>query len=150
MSEVVIRPANMFDVPKINVIEHQAFPTPWSFDSLFSDIVLNKNTKYFAAVVDGTLIGYGGMWFVVDECHITNVAVEKSYQRQGIAGKLMQKLILTAQDLGAKKMSLEVRRSNLAAQKLYAGLDFQQIAVRQNYYSNPIEDALILCKDLNG
>ena len=145
---VVIRPANMFDVPKINVIEHEAFPTPWSFESLFSDIVLNKNTKYFAAVAGGTLIGYGGMWFVEDECHITNVAVKKEFQRQGIASRIMQKLILTAQNLNARTMMLEVRRSNLAAQKLYTGLDFVEISVRRNYYSNPVEDALILRKTL--
>jgi ribosomal-protein-alanine N-acetyltransferase len=147
-SGVIIRNSTMFDVPKIKIIEDEAFPTPWSFNALFSDIAVNKNTKYFSAVVGGVVVGYGGMWHVLDECHITNVAVEKDFRRQGIAGRLMLALVSAARDMNAKIMTLEVRRSNTGAQKLYAGLDFIEIGVRRDYYSNPAEDALILCKTL--
>lgn len=145
-SEVIIRKATMFDVPKIKIIENEVFPTPWSFESLFSDIVLNKNTKYFAAVAGDKVVGYGGMGHVLDECHITNIAVEKDFRRQGIASMLMQELISAAEGFNAKTMTLEVRRSNLGAQELYSGFDFSQVGVRKNYYSNPVEDALIMCK----
>ncbi len=144
MSEVIIRAPKLFDICKVNAIEKEAFPTPWSFDALFSDFFLNRNTFYTVAVCDGVVAGYGGMWKVEDECHITNVAVKKEFHRRGIATKIMEELKAHAYHSDSKVMFLEVRRSNDSAISLYRKMGFYIAGERKNYYSNPREDALVM------
>jgi ribosomal-protein-alanine N-acetyltransferase len=97
--------------------------------------------------VGGRLVGYGGFWHVLDEAHISNVAIHPDYRRQGLGRMLLTHLLEEAAAKGATAATLEVRRSNVAAQKLYAGFGFKVIAVRKHYYSDENEDALIMCND---
>ncbi len=92
--------------------------------------------------------GYIGMWLIVDEGHITNLAVHPAYRRRGIGRLLLKSLIQAGKRYGLRRLTLEVRRSNLAAQKLYMEFGFTTVGVRSRYYLDNHEDALIMWKEL--
>lgn len=139
-----IRRARIFDISRMHAIEKVSFPTPWSFDALFSDAFLNGSTMYFVAEYCGQVAAYGGMWLVVDEAHITNIAVKPEYRRLGIADKLLTHMEVMAKKNGAEYMLLEVRESNATAQALYKKHGFENMGLRKKYYQNPVEDAYIM------
>ena len=114
---------------------------------LYSDICDNEITVYCVIEEQGKLIGYGGMWIILDEAHITNVCVLPEKRRQGYATKLMDELAGIASGLGADNMTLEVRVSNEEALKLYEKCGFHIQGVRKKYYSNNGEDAYIMWKE---
>ncbi len=95
------------------------------------------------------IVGYAGTWLVINEAHVTNVAVSSQRRREGIGRMLMQKLMELARENGMESMTLEVRVSNAAARHLYAQMGFVAAGIRKNYYSETKEDALILwCEKL--
>ena len=95
----------------------------------------------------GDIIGFAGVWVVIDEGHITNIAVRKDYRGQGIGRLLTAGLMQYAANLGVTYMTLEVRRSNETAQSLYRSLGFIQVGVRKKYYEDNGEDALFMVCD---
>ena len=131
------------DVEAVYVLSQKCFTIPWSLDSLRRE-VHNTVAVYQVAEMHGEIVGYGGLWCIVDEGEITNIAVESAYRGVGIGGEILKKLVQVALQKKLAMIHLEVRRSNLAAQKLYRHAGFQQIAVRKNYYQKPLEDALIM------
>lgn len=145
----VIRRAKIFDISKMHAIEKASFPTPWSFDALFADVFLNGNTFYSVVEYHKDIAAYGGMWLILDEAHITNIAVKADYRRMGFADQLLGYMEEMAYRNGATSMLLEVRESNTPAHGLYIKHGFYKIGIRQRYYSNPVEDAFIMRKDLN-
>jgi len=104
----------------------------------------NKCARYYVAKDDNRIIGYGGMWLVLDEAHVTNVAVHPDYRRKGVGRRIMETLINEAVRLGKERMTLEVRVSNTPAINLYKSLGFEEGGIRKGYYSNNREDALIM------
>lgn len=147
---VNVRRARLFDISFINRIEKQSFSAPWSFDSLFTDIFLNGLTAYFVAEVKGEIVAYGGMWMILGEGHITNIAVKKSFRTKGIGKAVLKKLLDIAIENDIEVMSLEVRQGNEAAIHLYESAGFVKMGVRRNYYILPIEHAYIMQKQLKS
>lgn len=149
-----IREATSRDLPGIVEIERLSFDNPWSLDAFERElslpfsrlIVATKTANKTAAQTDGDdagLIGFLCRWIVADECHILNVAVHPQMRQQGIGKRLMQHALAEARAKNAQVITLEVRRSNLAARSLYRKLEFQERRLRRNYYGQG-EDAIVM------
>ncbi|MCD8391199.1 MAG: ribosomal protein S18-alanine N-acetyltransferase [Firmicutes bacterium] len=124
-------------------IDRRCFSVPWSKKS-FLEEAENGIAVYFIAKDGEKYVGYGGFWNVYPEGDITNVAVVPDYRRQGIATAILKEMIKKARVLKLNCLNLEVRRSNHAAQRLYAEFGFEVAGERKRYYSDNREDALIM------
>jgi len=144
--DVIIRPMRKEDVEEVLEIEKLSFSTPWSKEAFISEVTKNSCAKYIVAEVDNKIVGYGGFWVVVDEGHITNIAVHPEYRSKGIGSKIMEGLIELAKKNGIISMTLEVRESNIVAQHLYAKFGFRPLGRRKGYYQDNNEDAIIMWK----
>lgn len=145
-SEIIIRRMTMDDVDGVAAVEAATFPTPWSRDAFASEMN-NVAARYLVAEKDGRVIGFAGAWIILDESHITNIAVYKEERGQGIGRKLTEGLMQYLSNLGAAYATLEVRKSNEVAQNLYKSLGFIKLGVRKRYYEDNGEDALIMVCD---
>ncbi|WP_066638321.1 ribosomal protein S18-alanine N-acetyltransferase [Desulfolucanica intricata] len=132
---------------QVTEIEKKCFLTPWSRYAFTYEILQNDFAHYIVALVDNQVVGYAGMWVVIDEAHITNVAVHPNYRGKQIGESLMKQMFIRAALRGAAKMTLEVRRSNEPAKRLYTQMGFKEYGVRKGYYSDTNEDAIIMWKD---
>ena len=146
MHDVIIRRMTMADVDGVAAVEAATFPTPWSRDAFASEMK-NVAARYLVAEQDGKIIGYAGAWIIIDESHITNIAVLQEHRGRGIGRLLTQGLMQYLSNLGAAYATLEVRRSNEVAQNLYKSLGFIKLGVRKRYYEDNGEDALIMVCD---
>lgn len=132
-------------VPQIAAIEKHFFSAPWDERSLASE--LSNDLAYWLVAIDGeTVAGYVGSQTVMGESDMMNLAVREDYQGHGIGEALVRTLMEGLRAQGSSCLTLEVRASNLPAQKLYEKLGFQKIGTRKNYYRNPKEDGDILRK----
>lgn len=131
------------DVDAVCAIEEATFARPWSRASIENELT-NSCARYVVLRQSGETVGYAGMWLVIDEAHVTNVAIRKDLRGQGLGEKLMRALIQLAADSGMIWMTLEVRRSNAAAQGLYRKLGFVDVGWRKRYYEDNGEDALLM------
>lgn len=147
MTEVCIDTMVARDLEDVVAIEKQSFPSPWSLRAFLSEITDNVYGRYIVARVDGTVVGYAGMWVILDEAHVTTIAVHPEYRRKRIGVRLLAALILRARLAGARRMTLEVRKSNTQAKGLYAKFGFVDRGIRRGYYSDTREDAIIMWKD---
>ena len=146
---ITVRPMVMTDVDGVMAVEHDSFLTPWSRSAFEEELAQNRLARYIVAVENGEIVGYAGTWLVINEAHVTNVAVSGQRRREGIGRLLMQNLMELARDNDMESMTLEVRVSNAAARHLYEQLGFVEAGIRKNYYSETKEDALILwCEKL--
>ncbi len=145
-NEIIIRRMTMADVEGVAAVEAATFPTPWSRDAFESEMK-NVAARYLVAEKAGRVIGYAGAWIILDESHITNIAVLKDERGQGIGRKLTYGLMQYLSNLGAAYATLEVRKSNEVAQNLYKSLGFIKLGVRKRYYEDNGEDALIMVCD---
>ncbi|NLM69153.1 MAG: ribosomal protein S18-alanine N-acetyltransferase [Firmicutes bacterium] len=139
---------NVSDIPGVQVIERHSFTTPWSMQAFITEITENDCAHYLVMRRVEQVVGYIGMWVIVDEGHITNVAVHPVWRRQGIGTKLLKAMDRLAYELGVRKMTLEVRVSNHKAQALYRKLGYRDAGIRPKYYLDNGEDALIMWKEL--
>ncbi|MDG1188670.1 MAG: ribosomal protein S18-alanine N-acetyltransferase [Ilumatobacter sp.] len=133
-------------------IEATAYPVGWSHNVFVNEIdQMRSGTRHYAvARQDGSIVGYAGVWFAVDEAHVTNVAVDPDFRRQGVARALMLHLAELAIERGCVAWTLEVRVSSHGAQQLYEEFGFESAGVRQRYYDN-VEDAIVMwCHDIQG
>lgn len=146
MSRIDIRRAKLFDVYKIHKLEKLCFQNPWSFDSLFTDVCLNNITAYVVAENEGDVIAYAGVWIICGEAHVTNIAVHPLWRKKGLGRKMVNVLEDIARKNAAEEISLEVRQSNQPAISLYSSEGFETIGVRNKYYTQPTENALIMRK----
>ena len=135
-------------IDDIMEIETLCFALPWSRNSFVDEIINNKFALYFSAVADGQICGYAGMWKVFDEGHITNIAVHPKFRNRGIGRLLVNHLDEIAKNVGINKLTLEVRKSNLAARSLYDKAGFFACGERKGYYSDNGENAIIMWKDI--
>jgi [ribosomal protein S18]-alanine N-acetyltransferase len=143
--EIRIEPMQTKDVEEVHAIESRSFLTPWSQGTFYSELLENQFAYYLVAKDGDTLVGYGGMWIILDEGHITNVAVLPEYRGRGLGQRLLRALIDRALVEGALRMTLEVRPSNKRALALYKKNGFVIRGVRKGYYQG--EDAYIMWKD---
>jgi [ribosomal protein S18]-alanine N-acetyltransferase len=148
--EIELRFMSVADIPQVLKVEHAAFTMPWTETAFRNELLNNHFAKYIVAEQQGRIIGYCGVWVIIDEAHITNVAVHPEYQGQKIGWELMQSIIYLAQQSGAVRMTLEVRISNERAQSLYHKLGFEIQGIRKKYYSDNQEDAYIMWANLDG
>lgn len=132
------------DIDAICEIEHMCFVSPWSRESFEKELYNNKLAKYVVAKIEDQVIGYGGMWVIFDEGHITNIAVHPDYRGQRIGEKIVQALIDIAQGNKIENITLEVRASNLVARNLYKKFGFVDSGIRKGYYADNGEDAIIM------
>lgn len=147
MAELIIRKAQKEDVKTIRELEQICFAMPWSYDSIYHDVVENKLALYLVAETAGMVIGYVGLWKIVDEGHITNVAVAPDHRRNHVGDTLIEALLQVTGELGVKKHTLEVRKSNISALRLYKKHGFKTYGERKGYYQNNGEDALIMWRE---
>ncbi len=136
------------DLAPIVDIERASFSTPWTAD-MFRWELRNGDVSATYVMKSGDLVvAFCCVWVVLDELHINNIAVRPEFRRQGVAGALLAHVTAEAVGKGATRATLEVRRSNVAALRLYDRLGFAVAGVRPNYYTNPVEDALILWRSI--
>jgi len=143
MSEITVGLMTESDVDAVHEIETLCFKTPWSRESFLREIQENQCARYMVVREDGKAIAYAGVWFIIDEGHITNIAVHPDKRGMGYGEMVTREMIQLAADSGMVWMTLEVRRSNKAAQSLYHKLGFIDVGYRKRYYENS-EDALIM------
>lgn len=144
--EILIRKMEEYDLDRIMEIEKDCFTTPWSRESFLIEITTNLLARYIVAEVEGVVAGYGGIWMIAREGHITNIAVETNYRKLGIGKKIVEGLINLSIAMGIESMTLEVRKSNISAQNLYKQYGFLSQGIRPNYYQDDNEDAIIMWK----
>lgn len=145
---VSIRKMTLEDIPDIMIIEHESFTLPWSEEAFHNELTVNHFAKYLIMELDGKPVAYAGMWTIVDEAHITNIAVRTAYRGKGLGEALLLQLIQLAMECRIERMTLEVRKSNLIAQALYEKLGFEAAGIRKGYYSDNQEDAIIMWYEL--
>jgi ribosomal-protein-alanine N-acetyltransferase len=125
-------------------IEAQVYPRPWSLPLFISELNLRTSRIYYVARVNAAVAGYCGVMLVEEDAHITNIAVDPAWHRNGIATRLLLNAARQAVARHANRLTLEVRMSNAAAQDLYSKFGFEPAGVRKNYYAESREDALIM------
>ena len=130
-------------IPLILEIERQVNTAAWSERS-FRNELDHKHGIFLTAIEKGDVVGYGGVWLVVDEAHITTIAVEPAHQRLGIGQRLVIELLNAAREKGMTCATLEVRAGNEAAIQLYKKLGFEIAATRKGYYPDNKEDAVVM------
>ncbi|MGG3467273.1 ribosomal protein S18-alanine N-acetyltransferase [Neobacillus pocheonensis] len=136
------------DIDQVLAVEHASFTVPWSREAFYNELHNNKFAVYIVLEEDKKIIGYSGTWVVIDEAHVTNVAIMPGYRGRQLGETMMRKLMSVAREMGAKSMTLEVRVTNHVAQSLYRKLGFQNGGIRKNYYSDNQEDALVMWVNL--
>ena len=145
MSKVNIRPMNIDDTLQVYNIEKTIFSLPWSQKS-FMEACQKPENIYLVALIEGQVVGYCGMWTVMEEGNITNMAVACQHRRNGIAFLLMKEMERIAAPKGITAFFLEVRESNVNAIKLYEKMEYKSIGIRKNFYEKPVENAIIMSK----
>ncbi len=142
MNNLVIESMTEIHLEDVVEINNLSLTTPWSFESLKGELE-NKFCKYIVVKKDGTLIGYAGLWLIIDEAHITNVAIHPDYRGIGASNVLMDGIIKICTDFNIHSITLEVRESNIVARNLYSKYNFVVEGLRKNYYDNN-ENAIIM------
>ncbi|HWQ88756.1 MAG TPA: ribosomal protein S18-alanine N-acetyltransferase [Desulfitobacteriaceae bacterium] len=150
MGDERIRPMQVEDLEAVHNIEKESFSTPWSLKAFTAELLENDLARYFCLIADGQVAGYIGLWYILDEGHVTNIAISPLYRGRGRAEFLLRTVMQNMFIKGIKRMTLEVRVSNLAARKLYERLGFVATGVRKGYYSDNHEDALIMWAELEN
>lgn len=144
MPEPVIRPMEMRDIDAIAQMEQQIFTLPWSRDAFRREIEENIVARYLVLEDGAKILAYGGIWLVIDEAHVTNIAVHPDARGKGYGERITRALMKLAADTCMGMITLEVRRSNAAAQALYHKVGFLDVGYRKRYYEDNKEDALIM------
>ena len=148
MNKGIVRPMYIDDLKVILEIEREAFATPWSLEAFKAELKDNEYARYFCLELEGHVIGYMGLWFILDEGHITNIAITPNYRGQRRGEFLMRSVMEKMMDEGMERMTLEVRFSNIPAQSLYKRLGFATAGIRKGYYADSGEDAMIMWAEL--
>jgi ribosomal-protein-alanine N-acetyltransferase len=145
----VIEPlSSLAEIDAILAVEEASFTNPWTREMYLAELD-HEGVAFFyvARGAEGRIVGFCSFWRVLDELHINNLAVLPEYRRQGVASALLSRVIEVGAGMGSRRATLEVRSSNDVARRLYGGFGFVVAGVRRGYYSNPIEDALVLCRE---
>lgn len=144
MARVVVEPMTLDDVAAVHEIERLSFSTPWPAHAFEQELRGNRLARYIVARAGDRVVGFAGLWLMVDEAHVTTFGVHPDWRRQGIGRQLLLNLAELSSAIGARRMTLEVRVSNEAAQALYRGFGFEIAGRRARYYTDDGEDALVM------
>ncbi|NBW31161.1 MAG: ribosomal-protein-alanine N-acetyltransferase [bacterium] len=144
MNAPVLAPLTVADLEEVALIENVSFTAPWPTSAYVTELTTNRLARYVGARIDGALVGFGGIWLMVDEAHITTMAVLPAIRRNGVATALLLELLQEARRGGARVATLDVRVSNLDAQRLYLAFGFVEVGRRIRYYDDNDEDALVM------
>jgi ribosomal-protein-alanine N-acetyltransferase len=131
------------DIHSVLEISSLSFSIPWSKDSYIQELT-NPIARYLVAKIDDKVVGFVGTWIVLDESHITNIAIHPNYRKQGIGSSLLEEFLKYCKSQGCIAFTLEVRNSNKAARTLYEKYNFKQEGIRKGYYEDTKEDAIIM------
>lgn len=148
MSDIHYRRMELSDIDRILEIEKLSFTAPWSREAFEGELTKNHFARYLVVEVDDEVMGHAGMWLIMDEAHITNIAIHPSCRGRKLGENLLLQMMTLAVWNGAERMTLEVRVSNQTAQNLYKKLGFVSAGIRRGYYSDNGEDAMIMWADL--
>ena len=135
------------DIPAVHAIERASFVVPWPDDAYRNELATNRLASYIVARADDAVVGFAGLWVMVDEAHVTTFAVDPRWRRRGVAQRLLLGLLDIAVARRAREATLEVRLSNVPARRLYEKFGFRPVGIRPRYYSDNGEDALIMTTD---
>ncbi len=141
---VRVAPMRRRHLRAVTRIEAQVYPRPWSVGLFLSELALRDQRTYLVARVGSTVVGYVGMLYVLEDAHVTTVAVDPAWHRLGIGTRLLAGVIRTAVARGSTAVTLEVRVSNVGAQALYRAFGFAPAGVRKGYYADTGEDAIVM------
>ena len=143
-NEMAIEPMTQADLPAVLRIEGLSFTTSWPLNAFSNEIRDNKLAHYFVGRLGGALVAYGGIWVILEDSHITTIAVHPDYRGLKLGEEMLIKLLDEAILQGASWITLEVRESNDVAQKLYRKYGFTTVSTRRGYYSDNGENALVM------
>lgn len=132
------------DISAVTRIELLSFSTQWPHDAFANELRNNKLAHYFVGKIDERVVAYGGIWVILEDSHITTIAVDPDARGHRFGERMLLHLLIRAIDLGATWMTLEVRESNEAAQALYRKYGFTTVTTRKAYYSDNNESALVM------
>lgn len=138
-----IYPMDKYSINSILNINELSFPISWSLESLQSELD-NKFAKYVVLKKGNSIVGYGGMWLIIDEAHITNIAVHPKARGNGAGNIIVEALFRICRKQKVTAITLEVRSSNFAAINLYEKYGFEKEGLRKHYYEDNGEDAVIM------
>ena len=144
---IVVERMKVEDLPAVHVIERESFSTPWPAHAYQHELEQNRLAHYIVARWGGEIVGFAGMWLLVDEAHVTTFATRQAWRRHGVGERLLLALLDLAAARGAHEATLEVRPSNVPARRLYEKYGFKVVGLRPRYYSDNNEDALIMTTD---
>lgn len=142
---MILREMLVEDLDQVMEIEKDLFHVPWTREGYFT-FLTKENTMFLVVEEKEQILGYCGLLMVLDEGDVTNVAVRRDRQREGIGNFLMESMIRLAKEQGIIKIHLEVRQSNDTAIRLYERLGFTRDGIRRNYYENPVENAILMTR----
>jgi ribosomal-protein-alanine N-acetyltransferase len=143
-----IRNMDISDLPEVMKIDSLSFPAPWTKEVYEQELLKNDFAHYFVIVHENEIAGYVGIWIVFDDAQITNIAVAPHYRGKGIGEKLFGFALTYSFQLGAQKLSLEVRPSNYVAKNMYKKFGLKEGGIRKNYYPDNGEDAIVMWVNL--
>ena len=135
------------DLDGILAVDAATFERPWTRDMYVWEATHSDVARFYVARDAAAVVAYCAGWVIFDELHINNLAVDPTWRRRGVASALLRFVLAEAQDEGAKRATLEVRRSNEPARRLYERFGFAFAGVRAGYYREPVEDALVLWRN---
>lgn len=144
---VRIEPMSLDDLDRVHAIERASFFPAWPDDAYRNELTTNKLATYLVARLEDVVIGFAGIWLMVDEAHVTTFAVDPAWRRRGVGERMLLALLDVSVARRAREATLEVRLSNTAARRLYEKYGFRPVGVRPRYYSDNGEDALIMTTD---
>jgi ribosomal-protein-alanine N-acetyltransferase len=149
LDDITLRTMSMADLPRVMEIERACFSVPWIEDMFLYQLEMGDISENIVLLKNNHMVGYLIGWVIYDEIHILNVAVDPEERKQGFAGRMIEKLIERGEDKGGVRVVLEVRKSNQPAQSMYKKYGFRVVGVREGYYSETGEDALVMRLDLH-
>jgi len=135
------------DLSAVHAIERASFSVPWPDDAYRNELSTNRLASYVVARAEDAVVGFAGLWVMVDEAHVTTFAVDPQWRRRGVGQRLLLALVDLAIARRAREATLEVRLSNMPARRLYEKYGFRPVGIRPRYYSDNGEDALIMTTD---
>ena len=142
---MTLREMMVDDLDQVMEIEQDLFAVPWTKEGYFT-FLTRENTMFLVVEEKGRILAYCGLLMVMDEGDVTNVAVRRDRQREGIGNFLMESLVRLADGMGVTTIHMEVRSGNETAIRLYERNGFTRDGIRKNYYTDPTEDALLMTR----
>lgn len=142
-NKIQLRPMVLEDCQAVYEIEQTCFTDSWSL-SMFRELFRYPTNSYFVAEEGQQICGFAGMMVSMDTADVMNIAVQEEHRGRGIGRRLLERLRVQAEQCGCEQMLLEVRESNQTARRLYRSFGFAEIAIRQNYYTSPVEHGIVM------